>query len=101
MEKILQGHSFGFTVNAAPFGVVDGVEINVFSNNTITQKFKHPDTAGFGQLTKTGDLYDGVLTSAMTNAMLGRYGIEVVAIIGNEEKKGCNYEFVEIAQKPV
>lgn len=101
MEKILQGHSFSFTVNAEPFGVIDGLEINVFANNAIAQKFKYPDTNGFNKLTKTGDLYEGALTSVMTNSMLGRYGIEVIAIIEDQEKKGSSYEFIEVTQKPV
>jgi hypothetical protein len=101
MEKILQGHSFDFSVNAAPFGAIDGIEINIFANNTIAQKFKHPDTEGFAKLTKTGDLYEGVLTSVMTDSILGRYGIEVIAIIEDQEKKGENKEFIEVTQKPV
>ena len=102
MEKVMQGHSVEFTVDATEFGDIEALEVHLYSNNIIAQKFKHPETAEFAPLTKNGYIYEGVLKSSMTDEMLGVYGIIPIGITGDDEdKKGYNPEFIEVTRKPL
>ena len=100
--EVMQGHAFDFTLDATQLGDTEAFEAHVYASNTVVQKFRYPETAGFAALTKNGYIYDGVLTSAMTNLMLGVYGIVTIGVVAvGENKSGFAPEFVKVIQKPV
>ena len=102
IAEILQGHSLDFTVDATNYGDTVAFEVQVYTGNAVAQKFRYPETDGFAPLVKNGYIYEGVLTSAMTDTMLGIYGLIPIGVVEvGEDKKGFNPEFVKVNQKPL
>ena len=101
-KKILQGASYDFEIDASNLGAFDSIGCDIYIGNMVAVRFEWPDTEGFEKLTQSSDTYLGTISSDITDAMLGMYGIIPYVIVdGNKVKKGFNSEFVEVIQKPV
>lgn len=89
VKKMLQGKRIPFRFNASELGIVVGLRAEISQNKIAKYIFLYPypaePKANEFELTKDGDVYSGMLTSAMTSTMRGLYSIELTKFDGAEE----------------
>lgn len=96
---IIQGQSLPIDVNAANFGTIDALQVEIVQGNSAKVKYKYPTTTGYEELTKVGNVYTAQLTTAISSNLLGLHKLEITAFVGTQEKKGIAEDFLMVNQQ--
>lgn len=87
-ENFIQGEPIPYSMDlTSAVGVIDfdAVLVEIYKNYQTALSFKYPLTAGFGEITKTDNIYSLTITSDQTKLLLGEYGIELTFLKSDKE----------------
>ena len=99
---ILQGQNLPISIDATNFGAITALQVELSINGNAEVKFKYPETEGYNLLIIDGNNYTAILTTEITNAMLGLYRLEITAFNGDQEiAKQDKKDFLQVNQQSV
>lgn len=103
ITTIIQGQSRINKWNADTTGnTFDAIEIELTKNNKSVIKWRWPDTEGFENMTKDGNLFWFNLTTPQSLLLLGNYSLEYAYITGgNAEEKNIVPDFLYVKEQGV
>lgn len=88
-KQLIQGETITLTIDLQTLGAFTQVYLEVYKETAKEAKYKfaYPAATGYTTLTKAGDEYTLVITSAQSATMLGNYGVEIESLVSGVTRK--------------